>query len=122
MGRLLVAVVLVGVLPTLVAAGDKEGWVYGLGTKTCETWLAKRESHDHFDMAQWMLGYISAAGYYGPSPFGDHAGESFIAWLDYYCQAHPLESFPRAVRTLIQKLALTEERGLKIHTALPRRP
>jgi len=38
--------------------------IYGLGAKICGTWLEKRRANDHFDMAQWMLGYISAANYY----------------------------------------------------------
>lgn len=77
--------------------------LYGLGAKTCGTWLEKRCANDHFDMAQWMLGYISAANYY-TFDFKESEGAAFIAYMDNYCQQNPLEKFSVGVRRLIDEL------------------
>ena len=77
--------------------------LYGLGAKTCGTWLEKRRTNDHFDMAQWMLGYISAADYYGPD-LKENEGQSFISYMDNYCQQNPLDQFSVGVDRLIDAL------------------
>lgn len=77
--------------------------VYGLGAKSCGTWVEKRRSNDHFDMAQWMLGYISAAGFYGPD-LRESEVQAFMTYLDNYCQQNPLQQFSGAVKRLITEL------------------
>lgn len=80
-------------------------FVYGLGANSCGVWIEKRRQNDHFSMAQWMLGYISAAGYFGPDlREGDSA--AFVAYMDNYCQANPLHQFAEGVRRLINELSI----------------
>lgn len=77
--------------------------IYGMGAKTCGTWIEKRRTNDHFDMAQWMLGYISAAGYYA-FDLKESEGQAFVAYMDNYCQQNPLDDFSVGVRQLINEL------------------
>lgn len=79
------------------------GMLYGLGAKTCGTWLEKRRTNDYYDMGQWMLGYISAAEYYGPD-LKESEGQAFLAYMDNYCQKKPLDDFDVGVRQLINEL------------------
>lgn len=76
---------------------------YGAGTKTCGTWIEKRRTDDYFDMAQWMLGYISATDYYA-FDLKESEGQAFIAYMDNYCQQNPLDEFAVGVRKLISEL------------------
>ena len=77
--------------------------LYGLGVSTCGTWLEKRRTNDHFDISQWMLGYISAADYYGPD-LKESEGQAFIFYMDNYCHQNPVDQFSVGVRRLIDEL------------------
>jgi len=77
--------------------------IYGVGAKTCGTWIEKRRTNDHFDMGQWMLGYISATDYYA-FELKESEGQAFIAYMDNYCQQNPLDEFAVGVRRLIGEL------------------
>jgi hypothetical protein len=79
-------------------------YTYGAGTKTCGAWVEKRKEDDHFAMAQWMLGYVSAAGYYGDFRLRESEGQALVVWMDNYCQQNPLETFEKGVQKLIDSL------------------
>ncbi len=84
---------------------------YGVGNKTCGTWVENRKRNDHYEMAQWMLGYISATGYYSVYRLRESEGQAFIIWMDNYCQDSPLEKFEKAVHELIESLREDRPRG-----------
>ena len=46
-----------------VSVASHAGTLYGLGAKTRGTWLEKRRTNDHYDMGQWLLGYIDVSPY-----------------------------------------------------------
>ena len=95
----LVIATLISVSPITTHANT----LYGLGASTCGTWLQKRHANDHFEMGQWMLGYISAADYYGPD-LKESEGQALIFYMDNHCQQNPLEVFSVGVRRLIDEL------------------
>jgi len=55
-------------------------------------------------MGQWMLGFISAAGYYGKN-LRESEGEAFGAWMDNFCTQNPLTTFDEGVKKLVNELS-----------------
>jgi hypothetical protein len=56
---------------------------------------------------QWVLGYVTSADAWGPWPIGtlsngDNTG--LLAWVDMYCQAHPLDDIAKAAEKLVAAL------------------
>lgn len=91
-------------LDIVALASAQDEWNYGLGLKTCGTWISRRQTGDYYDMVQWMLGYISAAGYYGSFKLKESEANAFSVWIDNYCRANPLEKFIVGVRVLVKEL------------------
>ncbi|MCI0561072.1 MAG: hypothetical protein MN733_21510 [Nitrososphaera sp.] len=82
--------------------------VYSVGTRTCGAWVEARRKDDWYQMGQWILGYVSAAGfyagYYKDRSLKDSDSGAFLTYMDNYCQQHPLELFETGVRQLIEEL------------------
>lgn len=86
---------------------------YGAGLTTCGTWLAERGdsrqqqawSLDH----QWVLVWVSAAGYYYvQGGLRDTDANSIAAWVDKYCRENPLNKIKDAAKSLVTELSKTK--------------
>jgi hypothetical protein len=75
--------------------------IIGPGASSCGTWTVdQRTNHGlyHLDQA-WVLGFLSGIGYMGGSnsnPLRGLDSDAVTAWIDNYCQAHPLEGIATA--------------------------
>lgn len=89
--------------PTPALAGYKG---YGIGMKSCGAWQQERKSGsgDWYQMGQWVLGYVTAYGYYGTYDLRDVDAQAMFAWIDNYCQQNPLEDIEAAAQKLIDTL------------------
>lgn len=100
------AAVFIAVATTVAspALADYKG--YGVGMKSCGAWLQERKSGtgDWYQMGQWVLGYVTAYGYYGTHDLKDVDSHAMSAWIDNYCQQNPLEDIETAARKLIDTL------------------
>jgi hypothetical protein len=96
--RLLLPAALVALLMT----GSAEGFaLIGSGVESCGTWTASRRQSEFaaIQPAQWILGFLSGAGYMsseGVDPLNRVDAQAVWAWVDNYCLAHPLESIEQA--------------------------
>jgi len=87
--------------------------VYGEGNSSCGKWLVDRkpsaESRDPyvwFKMYDWVLGWLSAAGYYGaPRSLRQIDYDGGVAWLDKYCREHPHKIIQEAAASLVDELS-----------------
>jgi len=97
--------------------GISNAVTYGAGTDSCGTWLASRNAKDTGGVVrrginvQWLLGWVSAAGYYEEAlnePLRKTDGPALIAWVDNYCREHPLDPIALAATKLVATLAKAE--------------
>jgi hypothetical protein len=73
--------------------------VFGLGSDNCGMWLrhAQKEDAYHREAGIWLAGYLTANNQRlfatGLRATVGHGADvdSGIAWIDQYCQAHPLK-------------------------------
>jgi hypothetical protein len=113
MWRLLLpmAFALVLLTPDAARAADSD-YVYAHtigGTQSCGTWTAERRAgRGWFSDSLWVLGFLSGVAYQGardqredvdPLRGVDAAGVE--AWLDNYCQAHPLKHLTEAADAFV---------------------
>jgi hypothetical protein len=103
---------------TLAFSKAEAGYVIiGIGAESCGTWTKERAKGglNSAQAGQWMLGYITAFNALGPRPSNfDHQeafdiaeginGDGIKAWIDNWCQAHPLDDINASAIALIQKL------------------
>jgi hypothetical protein len=71
----------------------------GLGVISCGKWTSSRRSHDDFAPKQWMLGFLSGIGFVhsnGDDPLDNMDGEGVLAWIDNFCQTHPITPLDEA--------------------------
>ena len=87
-----------------VTTADAEYNLYGVGGLSCREWVSKRKDGDWFDMGEWMLGFISAVGYYDIYMLKDLHAQSLAEWMDKYCQQKPLDEFAEGVKKLVEEL------------------
>lgn len=86
-------------------ASDGKYITYGAGNSSCGTWLSERPSGNYFNESQWMLGFISATGYYEVMDLKETDAKALTAWMDNYCRANPLDGFNEGVHSLVEELA-----------------
>jgi len=80
---------------------------YGAGASSCGKWLADTrdpESPIHLHMRSWVLGWVSAAGYYGGGRLRQTDPDAISAWIDNYCGSHPLDTVAVAAGALVKAL------------------
>jgi hypothetical protein len=83
--------------------GAQGGRNYGAGAETCGKWTQARKGDGWFTSGQWMLGWVSAAQYYGRTlKPTDSAG--MAGWVDQYCSQHPLNTLAEASVALVEEL------------------
>lgn len=98
------ASVIVALLWLGVASQANAYTVYGQGTATCGTWIAERERGGYKDMEYWVLGYITAAGYYETNKLKKSDRQALRAWIDNYCQKNPLSQLVDGAQGLVRAL------------------
>mgnify|MGYP000073642122 CR=1 FL=1 len=80
--------------------------IYGVGSASCGEWVTDRKNGDWYSKGQWMLGVISAVGYYDVYDLKETDSQAFAVWLDNYCQANPLNQINEGVYDLVRELAI----------------
>ena len=96
---------------TLAEADNGKYTVYGVGGQSCGGWIAASTDQEERNFhASWLLGWISAAGYYDVrGSLKDTDSDALIAWTDNYCRDHPLDTLFVAAAALVRKLAKPPE-------------
>jgi hypothetical protein len=104
---------LLTVLSVGLMAGVTEAQAYvmtGSGTVSCGSWSAHRREYDpggkstigsqkSMDESAWVLGFLSGIGFIhtnGADPLDGVDADGVWAWIDNYCQAHPIENVGQA--------------------------
>jgi hypothetical protein len=79
--------------------------LYGAGVQSCGTWTQNRRSQSNLQylMSQWVMGWVSARGYYG-TPMRKADADALDGWIDNYCREHPLEQLKGAAEALVREL------------------
>ena len=80
----------------------------GSGTDSCGTWTADRSDTLRFyQNRQWILGFLSGVGFIGTeqgvNPLKGVDAKAVWAWMENYCQAHPLVSIATAGEAFIRE-------------------
>jgi hypothetical protein len=78
--------------------------VYGAGTMSCGAWAVVRQKQDFREAGQWMMGFVSGAGWAGNKQLRKSDADGMSAWIDQYCAAHPLDELSDAAAALVQTL------------------
>jgi hypothetical protein len=85
--------------------------IIGAGVESCGTWTAETHRSVGSLNHSWLLGYVTAFNRYWLSIDKNVAqgtnAEGLIAWMDNYCQAHPLDNISKAADNLIDELLRT---------------
>jgi hypothetical protein len=89
----------------------EESIFIGVGTGSCGTWTAARRDRRALLYEQWILGFLSGEGAASAvladgrdNPLNGMDAEGVWAWIDTYCQVHPLDQISRGGQKLGQKL------------------
>ena len=99
---------LVGGVGGYVLHGQGRITVLGSGIISCGKWLERRPADDKAGPeGNWVNGYLTgrqdvASMRLTDSQTGDFAGRN--AWIDQYCQSHPIDELLEASRALFQAL------------------
>jgi hypothetical protein len=98
---------LVGGVGGYVLHGQGRITVLGSGTISCGNWLELRRADQAGPVGNWTNGYLTgrqdgASMRLTDSQTGDFAGRN--AWIDQYCQSHPIDELLEASRALFQAL------------------
>ena len=87
--------------------GDKI-WVLGEGSFSCGKWLEERRAKSILEITSkaWVNGYLTGRQDAGlgltAAQVGDFDGRS--AWIDQYCQSHPIDDLKTASARLYRAL------------------
>jgi hypothetical protein len=99
---------IIAVATTLViSAGSAEAYqTIGPGMASCATWIADRREPSMHQLEQaWVLGFLSGVGYMGApnlDPLQRVDAAAVAAWIDDYCQRHPLEEIVGAAEAFLK--------------------
>ena len=104
MQSLLTPLILVIALMTAAVAAEPQ--LDGAGTLPCGRWTFVRRDRTGVGYEQWVLGFLSGISYAGEAagdnPVNGVDGETVWAWIDTYCQAHPLETIATASAAFVR--------------------
>lgn len=106
---LAVLVILLAVSTNTVTGREVGVYIYSSGKESCGDYLAARRTSQHgVQYLAWTLGYMSGYNMFGgvkEPPLGNSPSHDTIyAFLDKYCQDHPLDPIVRAAGFLIEGL------------------
>lgn len=97
----------VGPAPAVAASASFE--IMGPALEPCSSWVQDRQASNLQSVAKlnWVLGFVSAYNEY-VAPGGNishgQTPNDVGAWIDRYCQAHPVEHISRAARALVEDM------------------
>lgn len=77
---------------------------YGAGLKSCGSWVEARNTGDFYTKGQWVLGYLSAYGYYGSENLKEVDSGAVLTFMDNFCRENPLEDIETGAQALINAL------------------
>jgi hypothetical protein len=101
---LIVGIILLGAF----SSANADFYIYGPGNSSCGKWLEEHkrgETPTWYGAADWVLGFVSAASAYRVSGELKHTDAAAIAaWVDNYCQQHPLDDLYHASGHLVEAL------------------
>ena len=105
----IIGVLIAACLHTGAALAAKEYMAFGLGVGSCGQWTVEkqRDSATYYQMAQWVLGYLTAYSRWAeetPGPVANAAAYGVIRWMDNFCQINPLDNVAKAAQELIYEL------------------
>jgi len=93
---------------TLAAEGREGRDFFGVGGQSCGTWIEARKINNTFGHGSWLLGYLSALNLWGvigrKDALSGTDADGVYAWMDRYCQSHPLETIARGAAELARQL------------------
>ncbi len=98
----------------LVGSFSAHGYMrYGDGNRSCGEWTQIQENGDAAAVAQWVLGWVSAAGYYTVAKGIDNDSgilasidsQAIETWVDDYCRRKPLNTVAHAAEAAVKELA-----------------
>ena len=107
------------ILAAILVAGAAEARGYNLignGTDACGSWAENRREYAsgrpvtrgfQLELRQtaWVVGFLSGVGYMGATdkldPLRHLDADRVWAWIDTYCQAHPLERIVEAAKAFV---------------------
>jgi hypothetical protein len=93
-------------LPTVTLAQSRD--FFGVGGHSCGKWIEARKTNEISAYGSWLLGYLSALNLWAiigrkdALAGTDTAG--LYAWMDGYCQAHPIEDIAGGAAALAHEL------------------
>ncbi len=105
---LLAVAAALSVLAGTVGAADSHGnhASWGVGQASCHQFSRASESAAD-DFKHYLLGYLTAYNMLAPSTYqatGSNKTTDNLQWLHDYCDAHPMESYERAIQQLLISL------------------
>ena len=103
----LLALVLATLIPGVSTSAPRTFEILGAGASSCGTWTQDRHDNQWGEDLEWVLGFMSAYNDYASADHQmtkgtDSAGVA--AWMDNYCQAHPLDTIADGTPPLIHVL------------------
>jgi hypothetical protein len=97
----------------VLMTGSVEAYqILGPGVSSCADWTADRRTIGTSDPdvaymdLYWVLGFISGVGYLGHpglDPLNGQSDMAVAAWVDRYCEAHPLDKIAVAAAAFIRE-------------------
>jgi hypothetical protein len=97
-------------MPTRPVSGDTTFTLVGDGWRSCATWTQDRHGGKAWGDLAWVDGFISGVNWSrmtaGKSGrLGSATNQAGMdAWIDDYCQQHPLEKLTDAAQGLVMEL------------------
>ncbi len=83
--------------------------VLGFPNTSCGAWVTYRGGNARvqaFYLELWVLGFLSGIGYAGSgsglNPLNGVDADGVSAWIDNYCQAHPLDRIVEAATAFVK--------------------
>jgi hypothetical protein len=96
---------LLAILAVTLSGGTTEAYqLLGPGGASCGTWTADRRTGLHQIDLAWVLGFLTAVGYIGVDnldPLQGLDANAVAAWIDSYCQQHPLQDIDAAAQAFL---------------------
>ncbi len=108
----IVATLIVLASGSVQSAGAKQAMFYGEGTRQCGDWTADYQQSLVTDLSiypldeAWVMGYVSAVNDNDPRVPNITATDpsAMSAWMNNYCQQHPLDHIFEGARALVTAL------------------
>jgi hypothetical protein len=96
-------------------SADNNVMVLGVGVKSCGTWARVRslKNTEWWTLMAWAQGFITSVNMRGPGSEDITKGtdsDGVAAWIDNYCQQHPLHPLAKAVDALVDELTTKTDR------------